>query len=425
MYTVDDGSYIIDALPKSNDYKISIGEHAALIYVPEEKNNVKSGSEGVDFTLRKAYQLKGIVSNIENKAIIKAEVELYSQSENFYVWTKTDASGTYNIQCLPSANDYVLSITSPSDSSYVAFHETGLQIDSTTSSNNQMKKDIVLKAASYFSGHVYKSDKTTPIANVEISVYSSDQNYSGIGKTDENGYYFINNLPKASDYVLTVTSANYAKAVKIDQSTGTAVDFALEYGGFISGKVIEQDGAPLADVLVIVKSQSAYVSGVQRTDSSGTFTVNGLPRYLDNGNEINDFVVTIFPDDYAEQSQGQKRAGETVNFVCKKINIRGSVTDANSSAIPDGVIVAVRIFKNVTEGGFVKKTRVNTDGTFAIEGLLQDTGYMIKVSVFHSKISWSEQWVDQDSCGVLGRGDAGVFMNDVFVGIRLRGVWDE
>jgi PKD repeat protein len=424
VYTTDDGTFVIDALPKSNDYKVSIGEHAALIYVPEEKVNVKSGSAGVDFTLRKAFQLKGIVTNIAGQVIVKAEVELYSHSENFYVWTKTDGSGIYNIQCLPPADDYVLSITSPGDSSYVAFHHTGIQIDSSTTKNNQMTKDIVLKAASYLSGHVYKSDQTTPVANAVISVYSKDQDYSGIGKTNENGDYIINNIPKSSDYLITVTSNNYETAVKNDQTTGTSVDFVLEYGGFLSGKVIEQDGAPLADVLVIVKSKSAHFSGAQRTDTGGAFTISGLPKYLDNGNEINDFIVTIFPKDYAEQSQGQKHAGETVTFVCKQIKISGTVTDANGSPIPDGVIVAVKIYKNVTEGGFVKKTRVNADGTFTIEGLLQHTDYQIKVSVFYSKMQWNEQWVDQSSKGVLDRTDAGVFVNDSSVGIRLNGAWD-
>jgi PKD repeat protein len=424
MYTADDGTYFIDALPKSNDFNVSIGEHASLTYVPEEKTNVKSGSEGIDFTLRKAYQLKGIVANTSGMAIVKAEVELYSLSENFYVWTKTDGSGTYNIQCLPSANDYRLSIVPPGNMSYMAFHETGIQIDNTTTQNNQAIKDIVLKTASYLSGHVYKLDKTTPIANAKISVYSSDHNYSGVGITDEKGYYIINNIPIGNDYVITVTSNNYAKAVKIDQTTGASVDFALEYGSFLFGKVIEQDGAPLADVLVIVKSKSAHFSGVQRTDTGGTFTVSGLPRYLDNGSEINDFVVTIYPKKYAEQSQGQKRAGETITFVCKQIKIKGSVTDANGSPIPDGVIVAVKIYKNVSEGGFVKKTRVETDGTFTIEGLIQDTDYQIKVSVFHSKMQWNEQWVDQNSKGVLGRVDAGVFVNEQFVDIQLNGTWD-
>jgi hypothetical protein len=42
------------------------------------------------------------------------------------------------------------------------------------------------------------------------------------------GYYMINNIPQANDYVVTITPSNYEKAVKSDQSTGTAVDFTLE-----------------------------------------------------------------------------------------------------------------------------------------------------------------------------------------------------
>jgi hypothetical protein len=32
---------MIEALPKSHDYAVSIGEHAALIYIPEEKHKCK------------------------------------------------------------------------------------------------------------------------------------------------------------------------------------------------------------------------------------------------------------------------------------------------------------------------------------------------------------------------------------------------
>ena len=107
--------------------------------------------------------------------------------------------------------------------------------------------------------------------------------------------------------------------------------------------MLEQDGAPLADVLVEVKSLSAHFTDVQRTDINGSFTVNGLPRFLNTGHEINDFVVTIYPKNYAEQSQGQKRMGETVTFVCKQAKITGSITDSNGSPIPDGVVVGVRL----------------------------------------------------------------------------------
>jgi hypothetical protein len=425
IYTSEEGTYMINALPKSNDYKVSIGEHAALIYVPEEKTNVKSGASGVDFTLRRAYQLTGLVSNIDGKPIVKAEVELYSNLEKFYVWTKTDGSGIYNIQCIPSGLDYALSVISPKLSSYIPYNEVGLSIVMETLTNNKIQKDIVLKTASFLRGYIYKADKISPIRNANVSIYSNDQKISAVGKTDENGYYQINNIPDSNDYEVSVTTEHYEKAVKTDQVAGTSVDFILETGGSLSGKVLEQDGAPLADVLVEVKSLSAHFTGVQRTDINGSFTVNGLPRFLDTGYEINDFVVTISPKNYAEQSQGQKRAGETVTFVCKQAKITGSITDSNGSPIPDGVVVAVKIYKNVSQGGFVTKTGVSSDGKFTIEGLVDDTGYQLEIRIFNSKISGNVQWVDQNQNGVVGRTNAGLFMTGSSVEVRLSGSWDD
>jgi protocatechuate 3,4-dioxygenase beta subunit len=425
IYSSEEGIYMINALPKSNDYKVSIGEHAALIYVPEEKTNVKSGTSGVDFTLRKAYHLTGVVSNIEGKPIVKAEVELYSKLENFYVWTKTDGSGIYNIQCIPSGLDYALSIISPKLSSYVPYNEVDLSIVLETTTNNKIQKDIVLKTASFMNGYIYKADKTSPIMNANVSIYSNDLQFSAVWKTDENGYYRINNIPDSNDYEVAVTTENHEKTVKTDQAAGTSVDFILETGGSLSGKVLEQDGAPLADVLVEVQSLSAHFTGVQRTDMNGAFTVNGLPRFLDTGYEINDFVVTIYPKNYAQQSQGQKRVGETLTFVCKQAKITGSITDSNGSPIPDGVVVAVKIYKNLSQGGFVTKTGVESDGTFTIEGLLHNTGYQLEIRIFNSKISENVQWVDQNKNGVVGRTNAGVFMTGSSVDVRLSGSWDD
>ncbi|KPA10132.1 hypothetical protein MHK_009671, partial [Candidatus Magnetomorum sp. HK-1] len=236
------------------------------------------------------------------------------------------------------------------------------------------------------------------------------------------GYYHITNIPTGNDYEISVKTTNYAKAVKTDQTTGTSVDFILDYGGSLSGKVISEDGAPLANVLVTVSSKSAHFSGI---NTNGAFTVNGMPRYLDNGNEITDFVVTIYPENYAEQSQGQKRVGESFTFVCKQERITGSVVDSSGNAIPDGVVVAVKLYRKLSQGGFVSKTRVDTDGTFRIEGLLAYTEYQLEVLIFNSKMAWTKQWIDGNKGGVLDRGDAGVFVRGDGVDIRLRGDWDE
>ena len=435
IYTAKDGSYQIDGLSKSDDYIVSITEHADLIYVPEAKNNVQSNSSGVNFMLRKAFHLQGTVLDTSKAPIVKAQVELYSDVRDFDVWTSTDATGTFNIKCVPSANDYVLSVMPYDDElnftdtvSFIKFNEAGLTIDAEHTIDNKMKKEIILKPGSYITGHVYKSDGQTPIKDAEIFVYSDSNGKESSGKATSNseGFYQINNIPIASDYMVTVTSNNYAKSSKIDQSTGTTVDFTLDTGGLISGRVIEEEGSPLNEVLVGIVSDTASFSDSIRTDINGNFTLSGLPRYLDNGQEITDYVVKISPDNYPSQSQGQKQIGESVTFVCKKGGeITGIITDSQGNPIPENVVVGIKAYKKMIQGGYQTKAGADTDGNFVIRSLLFNTDYQLKVIVVDSNIENPEQWIDSDGLGVTERDVAGAFIAGSHITIRLSGTWSQ
>jgi len=425
MYTAEDGTYHIEALPKSDDYKVSIGEHAALIYIPEEKNGVKSGSYGVDFVLRKAYQLKGTVTNVSGQAVVAAKIELTSKDENFTVPAKTDGSGTYNINCAPSASDYVLNVTAPDNVSYVPYNEIGLTIDSTTTIDNRMSKTIILRKGSFIKGFVYKNDAATPIKDAVVNVYTISENYSSMGETDENGFYHITNIPIASDYRVSITTDKYAKSVKTDQVTGTTVNFILETGATLSGKVIAEDGDLLEDVFVKVESKLAHISGSDRTDENGLFAVNGMLKYLETGQEINDYEITIFPTGYAEQSQGQKGVDEFVTFICKKGQVTGMITDSEGNPKPEGVSIGIALFNKTTQGGFIHNTEVQSDGSFTIEGLVLDKAYHLRFKIFKSKMTPNVQWINQEGIGVPGRNEAYGFESGDHINVKLSGTWDK
>jgi len=433
IYTAKDGTYLIGGLSKSDDYIVSIDEHANLSYVPEEKTNVKSGSSGVNFILRKAFHLKGMVVNTSNEPIVKAQVELYSDEVDFDVWTRTDASGTFNIKCVPSANDYVLSVMPYEDFniinsvSYVKFNEAGLTIDANHTIDRLMEKEIILKHGGYIIGHIFKTDGITPVKDAEITVYSHSigKESSGNAISNSEGYYQINNIPIGSDYIITVKTKNYAQATKIDQSTGTTVDFVLEIGGSINGRVIEEEGAPLAEIQVGIESDTASFSNSILTDINGNFIFSGLPRYLDSGQSITDYLVKIFPGNYPTQSQGQKQIGEYVTFVCKKGGeITGTITDSQGNSIPENIVLSIKAYHVQNEGGYETKTGANQDGSFVINSLLFNTNYQVKVIVIENEVEKSEQWIDSDGLGMTQRNDAGVFMAGSHVSIRLSGTWN-
>ena len=433
IYTAKDGSYKIDGLSKSDDYIVSIDEHADLIYVPEEKKDVKSNSSGVNFMLRKAFHLKGTVLDTSRAPIVKAQVELYSDIRDFNVWTNTDASGIFNIKCVPSANDYVLSVmpydkdlSLTDDISFIKFNEAGLSIDAAHTTDNIIEKEIILKTGSYIIGHIYKPDGKTPFKNAKISVYSNSKGEESSGNAISNseGYYQVSNIPISQDYIVTVTTQDYARSSKVDQSTGTSVDFILDVGGSISGRVIEEEGAPLADVLVGIISDTAPFSDSIRTDTHGNFIFTGLPRYLENGNAITNYVVRISPDHYPSQSQGQKQIGENLTFVCRKGEITGVITDSLGHPIPENVVVGIKAYKIMTQGGYETKTGTDADSHFVIQSLLFNTDYQLKVMIMGSSLENAVQWIDSNGLGLTGRNNAGIFRAGSHVSIQLEGTWN-
>ena len=79
-FTQSDGSYSIKDLPKSSDYQISVQPDEALPYIPQERINISSNSQIIDFTLYKGWMLKTKVTDAKSNPIYKAKVELNSSS---------------------------------------------------------------------------------------------------------------------------------------------------------------------------------------------------------------------------------------------------------------------------------------------------------------------------------------------------------
>ena len=409
VYTAQDGTYAFKALPKSDDYKVSIEAYSSLRFIPESKINVKSGSNNVDFTLRNAYRLFGNVTNNEGKPIVQAQIELYSVSRAFYIWTYTDGSGKYNIQCIPSSNDYMLKISSNTTESYVPFNEMGLQINETVTQTYTIEKNVNLRKGTQISGYVYESDGTTPVANAMIGAYSKDQKFNAIAETDKTGFYLISNIPFASDYNLSAISNLYAKESKTGQVSDSVVNFILKTGGAISGQVTDENGKPLANVRVEIKSDIIHLTTVGLTDSAGYYRVSGLLRMDRNNTIVNDYRIIIYPTGYPVQSQGQKLVGEEVNFICTRGSqneISGKITDQSGLTPPAGISIIIKVYYMTTTGGYVKKVEAALDGSFKIEGLIPDKLYQLKFIAQGSSLDSSSQWLGDDNTGVPGRNDA-------------------
>lgn len=162
-----------------------------------------------------------------------------------------------------------------------------------TSGINFVLESTTVKSKGAITGRV-EGENGAPLSDCYIFVYGQNYNYCKYAKTDENGFYKIGEL-SSGKYRLHCSysgSANFvdewykneqsyesASLVKVNEpNTRTGINFILEYGGTIGGKVIcasgKNAGASQAYIYAYDESKQIFNSG--RTDEEGKFVIPKL-----------------------------------------------------------------------------------------------------------------------------------------------------
>jgi hypothetical protein len=120
--------------------------------------------------------------------------------------------------------------------------------------------------------------------------------------TDQNGRYEFIDLP-AGTYNLTASRSGYVQLgykqtrpntqpqplTLADKQTLDKIDFALPPGGVITGRIIDEFGEPVSDVLVSAQRQQ-FINGVRRPMASGAPS---------SSNDIGEFrIYGLAPGEY-------------------------------------------------------------------------------------------------------------------------------
>jgi PKD repeat protein len=398
VYTTYIGTYKIDGLIPGNDYKVTAVPHASSPYMSQTKTNISTNSTDINFMLEKGHSIEGSVSS-QNTVIRNVKIEVLSVEADFYAFAKTDINGHYEISGLKSATDYAITATPPEESAYRVSITDNIEI------NTDYIFNIVLNSAYTISGHIYEADGTTPVPAVRVTVFSSDQNFMSGATTDETGYYRVENIPDASDFIVTASPTNFAQQKRIDQASGNTVDFILSSGGTISGAVNTAYG-PFENATVEVFSETVNISKSDTTDINGNYQITGLHNYW-NGILVSDYVVTVYASGYPNESKGQKSVGDIVNFTLTKgeeNELSGIIKDSTGVLLPsDSETVWIKVY---LDGVYQTKTKVKKDGTgaFTVKGLQPNTNYTLQVSN-----STKSEWIGSDGIGVSENADAAFF----------------
>ncbi|RPH60987.1 MAG: hypothetical protein EHM89_07990, partial [Acidobacteria bacterium] len=259
-------------------------------------------------------------------------------------------------------------------------------------------------------GRVVSAENGQPIRRARVTANSPEMREGRGTLTDEQGQFELKELP-AGRYTLTAMKSGYVALsygqrrpvetprplVLGDKLVLEKIDFHLPRGGVVTGRVLDEFGEPLSEVMVQV-SRFRYFGGQRRllnagrsnqTDDLGQFRVYGLPPgeyYVSAGMVLGmnqsisgistGYATTYYPGTPSLSEAQRITIGvgqETSNIVfslspARTAKITGRVLSSEGKPV-SGVFLMVRqeSLDGMVFGGGGAPTR--PDGTFELSGI--------------------------------------------------------
>lgn len=277
-------------------------------HLPREGANavtvsVAQTTANIDFTLERGGTISGHVyeedgvTPIANCDVSADEyvtgnyAEAEDTDENGYYCLRVPA-GSYIVEARPSWED--LPYVDEFYSNVYLYGEATLV--AVTETNDTGNIDFALGAGGTISGHVYKEDGVTPLANCLVHADNYDTGErADQDDTDANGNYSLrvpagiyrvtaepseDGLPYVDEWYDSVYPESDATQVVVTVSNDTSgIDFTLDVGGTISGHVYEEDGVtPVTNCYVDAEENDTgeWWEGLC-TDGSGSYSLRLPP----------------------------------------------------------------------------------------------------------------------------------------------------
>jgi PKD repeat protein len=422
--TDSEGDFIITDLPAASGLIISAWPAYTMTqYLPQYYNEKETRQEadrqdtlggkltGINFKLLDAptNAISGRITDTtagEAKGLSNVIVEVYSSSLDFYKSAVTDANGDYMLTALKSGDDYVLSVYDDRYATEFFYHATE---DSVTARSDATRLtptdptltgiDIVIALSNTISGQV-KDDKGKVVSGIWVQAQDVNNSFNTRSvRTDENGLYTLTGLDRDVKHYVEILATAYpyqaynlsttrALATKISiAEKNTDIDFILQTGSDIRGRVTNSKNVMLNGVMIYAQSSTKGIQTSTMTNEAGQYTLTNLPYatdYIiyadatDAGNYPLQYYSLASTSDNARYVSLAKGDLNNVNFVLDKgAVIHGNVRigDTTTSA---GQGIMVNIYSDSTQTGGTVATDAN--GVFEIAGLNQNANdYIVSI----------------------------------------------
>jgi hypothetical protein len=220
--------------------------------------------------------------------------------------------------------------------------------------------------------------------------------------------FTITLLINSDDYLVSVQSEHFMNhffnnvqkeisATPIDTMAPVPIYFTMTGGASISGTIVDNEGHPKEDILVLAWSLKTGSQGSTRTNENGKFIVMGLVQSDDflvqtwNADNVTFFYNT----DQTVRSQKQAHYLSTMVSNVTGISLSiltvekltGRITDNKNKPIA-GVMVTAESEITMSDGS----TFTDKNGTYVIDSLLSGNDYVVKT--VHDK------WISQEKYDV-------------------------
>lgn len=287
------GKYNIFFRPQGNYYRHGMERNLEVTLSIDYKPDT------VIVELLKGKSLSGRIVNNKQKPIGNIDIRPFKFEQGRYrslnyLTTRSDENGEYNLSALPiDSNEFLVRFSSKKD------YSTREHIVRFDEDETEKELDVVLDKGLALSGIVTDS-KMAPISDVQIWLTLSDTELAPglqpdrkVYRTNTNGKYYISGLTPGTWHLLVQKEGYAPQSVPnliLRENDLSGVDFVLEKGGAIAGKIIIGDNTPLARAKVSFRftptpSSAPTFSRDTVTDEDGEFIIKGV------GDEVYDIFL--------------------------------------------------------------------------------------------------------------------------------------
>ncbi|MFC1509367.1 carboxypeptidase regulatory-like domain-containing protein [Candidatus Omnitrophota bacterium] len=275
--------------------------------------------------------------------------------------TKTDESGSYNIQLIPERSIVYIIVQKRSYAN----------ISSTLNHAGLKNNTITMNHGGSISGRVVRGDTGTPLKNIKIVAVQPGGMYINTETTtDKYGKYTLHGLSvghcsvfvSSCDEMNDVTAPTRDKVPIFSGQTTYNVDFALERGGFVTGNIVDDTGKPIASHWIGYHNHTQYeherAMRYTKTDENGRYLLHVPPGFTR--------IFTEAPEGFEKVGRIKREievaAGDTVEV--EQFQFTKGITLIGIARTYDGTPV-----EGVTISGKDVYSVTRSDGLFTISGL--------------------------------------------------------